>query len=251
MSFDDLGDRMKGYEGVWKQKLPRKLPVIVRVDGKAFHSYLKGSEKPFDMKFIDQMASTAKTLCEQMQGAVLAYHQSDEISILLQDWESVHTEPWFGGELQKITSISASIASVSLQRLRNGSPLFDARAFVLPSMLEVANYLIWRQRDAIRNSVSMAAHAHFSHKSLQGVTSDQMQEKLWDDKGINWAAFPDECKRGTLTRKNYIYETVEYVDKRTGKTEATKALRGKWQYEAAPHFTTKTLLEDVLPKLDS
>jgi tRNA(His) 5'-end guanylyltransferase len=109
-----IGDRFKQYEASWKTVLPRRLPTICRLDGKAFHSHLKGADKPFDMQFIADMAEVMKALCTEMQGAVFAYQQSDEISVLLQDWQDAHTEPWFAGEVQKIVSISAAIATATL-----------------------------------------------------------------------------------------------------------------------------------------
>jgi tRNA(His) 5'-end guanylyltransferase len=125
------------------------------------------------MGFIDDMGHVAISLCEQISGAVFAYHQSDEISVLVQDWQGVNTQRWFGGQLQKIVSLSASIATSALIACRGDGPLFDARVFVLPSTVEVANYFLWRQQDAIRNSITMAAQARFSHKQLHGVNTDQ------------------------------------------------------------------------------
>lgn len=123
-----LGDRMKRYEHSYRLTFPRRLPVVIRVDGRAFHSHLRGAAKPFDMQFIEDMGHVAVALCEEISGAVFAYHQSDEVSVLVQDWVGEHAEPWFAGELQKIVSLSAAIATAALGERRPGRPLFDARA---------------------------------------------------------------------------------------------------------------------------
>jgi len=246
-----LGDRMKAYEAPWKLTFPRRLPLVIRVDGRAFHSYLRGAAKPFDMPFVEDMAEVAKTLCAEISGAVFAYHQSDEISVLVQDWASTTTEPWFAGELQKIVSISAAIATSALTSRRGGRPLFDARAFVLPNPVEVANYYQWRQRDAVRNSISMAAQAHFSHKRLQGVSGEQMQEWLFQEKGVNWNDYPAECRRGQVAVKRSGEREVTYTDKRT-KTECTTlALRSWWDVEPAPRFTAEPggFLAETIPSM--
>jgi tRNA(His) 5'-end guanylyltransferase len=112
------------------------------VDGKAFHTYPRRSPTPFDEVFVEDMGEVAKALCTGISGAVFAYQQSDEISILIQDWQSIHTEPWFAGELQKIVSICASVATSALSACRASMPLFDARAFILPNTVEVANYFM-------------------------------------------------------------------------------------------------------------
>lgn len=245
-----LGDRMKAYEAPWKLSFPRRLPIVVRVDGRAFHSYLRGAAKPFDMPFIADMGYVAKALCEEISGAVFAYHQSDEISVLVQDWVGEHTEPWFAGELQKIVSLSAAIATAALGERRPGRPLFDVRAFVLPNTMEVANYLLWRQRDAVRNSISMAAQAKFSHKRLQGVNGNQMQEMLFSEHGINWNDYPAECRSGQVVVKCSGEREVTYVDKRSGEQCATKAFRSWWEVQAAPRFVAEPggfLAEQIPP----
>jgi tRNA(His) guanylyltransferase len=237
-----LGDRMKEYEAVWKTKLPRRLPLIIRVDGKSFHSYLRNAIKPFDQMFIRHMSQVAVSLCQEIQGAVFAYHQSDEISVLVQDYESIKTQAWFGKDLQKIVSISAAVASTALNGIREGGcsaqrALFDARAFVLPSDTEVANYFIWRQRDAVRNSISMAAQAQFSHKSLHGVSSKQMQEKLFQEKGINWNDYPTSCKRGQIVARTEDLEALTplaWPDKEPMLRSITST---GWEIHGAPHFT--------------
>lgn len=197
------------------------------------------------------MGEVAKALCSEISGTVFAYHQSDEISVLVQDWASNTTEPWFAGELQKIVSISAAIATSALTERRGGRPLFDARAFVLPNTVEVANYFQWRQRDATRNSISMAAQAHFSHKRLQGVNSGQMQELLFAERGVNWNDYPDACKRGQVAVKLTGEREVAYTDKRTKTEQTTTALRSWWEVRPAPHFTAEPggFLAETIPPM--
>lgn len=232
-----LGDRMKSYEATWRTLLPRRLPLMIRLDGRNFHSYLRHADKPFDMDFIAQMAQVAIALCEDIQGAVIAYHQSDEISVLVEDWDSREAQPWFGGSLQKIISVSAGIASSVLSELRSGRPAFDARAFVLPSDVEVANYFLWRQRDAVRNSITMAAQAHFSHNRLLYLNSNERQELLWSEAGVNWNDYHDACKRGQVVVRANGEREVTYTDRRTSEEKTTTAYRSWWQAEPAPHFT--------------
>jgi tRNA(His) 5'-end guanylyltransferase len=231
-----LGDRMKAYEHGFRAVLPRRQAMICRLDGRAFHSYLRGATKPFDMGFIEDMGHVATALCEEISGAVFAYHQSDEISVLVQDYGSEHTEPWFGGVLQKVVSISAAVATSALSARRPGRPLFDARAFVLPNPVEVANYFLWRQRDAVRNSISMAAQANFSHKQLQGVSSGGMQEMLFAEAGINWDHYHVECRRGQVVVKASGEREVTYTDKRTQQECTTTAYRTWWEVRPAPLF---------------
>jgi len=245
-----MGDRFKAYEHAYRLSFPRRLPIVIRADGRAFHSYLRGATKPFDLGFIEDMGHVAVALCTEISGAVFAYHQSDEISVLVQDWVGEHAEPWFAGELQKIVSLSAAIATSALGARRPGRPLFDARAFVLPNTIEVANYLLWRQRDAVRNSISMAAQAHFSHKRLQGVNGNQMQEMLFAEHGINWNDYPAECRRGQVVIKAGGEREVTYIDKRTGQECTTKAYRTWWEVQAAPRFTAEPggwLAEQIPP----
>jgi tRNA(His) guanylyltransferase len=253
MSSDStaLGDRMKRYEAAARFVLPQRTYAIVRVDGRAFHSYLRHAERPFDAGFMADMDGVAAALCAEIAGAVIAYTHSDESSVLVTDFGSVHTEAWFGGGVQKMASIAASVATAALGKRRDGSPLFDARVFTIPSAVEVANYFLWRQRDAVRNSVSMAAQAHFSHKRLHGLNGGQMQELLWAEKGINWNDYPDGAKRGRVCQRVTGEEEVTYTDKRTQREVTTRAVRSRWASDAAPHFTAEpgSFLAGVIPPL--
>ena len=243
MSSASLGDRMKSYEQVTRAILLPHSYTILRIDGRAFHSYLRHATRPFDSQFTADMQAVGAALCREASGTVIAYGQSDEISLVLSDL-APQSQPWFGGVVQKMASVAAGVATAALidRRGSTGIPHFDARLFTLPSDLEVANYLIWRQRDAVRNSISMAAQAKFSAKRLHGVNGDQMQDMLWREHNINWNDYPDVHKRGWIVTRSVREAEVEYVDKRTGGQHRTVALRTSWDAVAAPHFTTDTVL---------
>lgn len=229
MDNSALGTRMKEYENVERRYLTRRAPVIVRIDGKAFHSYTRGFEKPFDESFLWAMRLTMQDLCRNMMGAKLGYTQSDEISILLTDDDTIETQAWFGKNLQKIVSISAAMATfyfnlrtyqaiVSPQGLptedsfirasegfenawcTNRMAIFDARAFTIPRE-EVMNYFEWRQQDCTRNSIQSVAQANFSQKQLQGKSCNEIQNMLLTEKDINWNNYPTALKRGACARK--------------------------------------------------
>ncbi len=243
MSNDNLGDRMKSYEDAYRTNLPIRLPVILRIDGKAFHSYTKGCKKPLDQGLIDCMDETAKFLCKSIQGCQIAYVQSDEISLLLNNYTDINTQPWFDNTLQKMVSVSAAMASVTFTMNSDriwgddcveggdGYPVcqpirkpafFDSRAFVLPKE-EVVNYFIWRQQDATRNSVQMLARTLYSHKQLEGKDNAQLQDLCWQ-KGINWNNCPTTQKRGRCIVKT---KTVrEGANPKTG--EVFTAERSEW-----------------------
>lgn len=248
-----LGDRMKRHELPTRTVLPRRTYTILRVDGRAFHSYLRGARKPFDEAFMADMDEVMQALCEEISGAALGYAQSDEISVLYTDFGSTGTEPWFGGVLAKQTTIAASLATAVLNERRGGRALFDARAFTLTDPVEVANYFLWRQRDAVRNSITMAAQSVFSHKRLHGVNSDQKQELLFTEAGINWNDYPDGCKRGRVATRRTGEREVVFTDRRTGVEQAALALRSWWEVAPAPRFTAEPdgFLAETIPALPS
>lgn len=234
---DNLGDRMKSYEQVTRTVLLPHSFSVLRVDGRSFHQYLRHALRPYDLDFTQDMQQVAADLCREVSGTVFAYGQSDEISLLLSDVEP-QSQPWFGGVVQKMASVAAGVATASLiaSRGNTGRPHFDARVFTLPSAVEVGNYFIWRQRDAVRNSVSMAAQAKFSASQLHGKGSGEMQEMLWSEHGINWNDYPDVHKRGYVIARTVREGEVRYVDKRTGEENVTMAERTFWEPMPAPHF---------------
>ena len=229
-----LGNRIKEfYENRSKTYLTRRQPVVIRIDGKTFSTFTKGLEKPFDNLLIETMQETAKYLCENIQGCKLAYTQSDEISLLLTDYDKLTTDAWFGYGVQKMVSISASMATLAfnsafVQKIqeyadkmeKEGYPtediilsdriqiltnkinkaLFDSRVFSIPKE-EVNNYFLWRQQDATKNSITMLAQSKFSHKGLQGKNGSQKQDMLMEKYNINWNDLPTTQKRGSCVIK--------------------------------------------------
>ena len=227
-----LADRMKTYyEGRSETYLTRYTPVIIRLDGCHFHTFAKKFDKPFDTVFAKTMQDTTKYLCEKIQGVKFAYTESDEISLLLIDYDrndlAKQTEAWFDYRVQKIVSVAASLATAAFnkffalnipedisesenQKLFNAykkaideCATFDARAFNLPKD-EVVNYFIWRQTDAIRNSKSALGQANYSQKVLNGLSSNQVVEKCREELGIDWDNFKGEQKWGSIVTKDQI-----------------------------------------------
>ena len=209
MIKDDIGNRMKhNYENRSRFYLTRRTPVIMRLDGRAFHTFTRNAQKPYDELFSKCMNFTALFLCSEIQGAKCAYIQSDEISILITDFDKLTTEAWFDYNIQKMTSISAGLASVYFFkeigspidfRKEISLPVFDSRVFNLPKE-EVCNYFIWRQIDWVRNSLQMLAQSNFSHKELQNKNSQDLHEMLYA-KNINWANLEPKWKNGTFYYK--------------------------------------------------
>ena len=232
---DELGTRMKEfYEGVSTTRLVRRMPVAIRIDGKAFHTFTRGFQKPFDEILVKSMQDTMKYLCENIQGCVLGYTQSDEITLILVDYKHLNSDAWFDYEIQKMCSIAASMATMAfnkafasnvakqskrlyseyleekdasyidtLEIAMNKGAMFDARCFNIPKE-EVANLIYWRQLDATRNSIQMVGQANFSHKELQNKSCNMIQEMLFAEKGINWNDYPTHLKRGSCCIKTTI-----------------------------------------------
>lgn len=239
---DELGIRMKTYyEQIPKTKLMRRTPVAIRLDGKAFHTFTRGFQKPFDEVLVKSMQDTMKYLCENIQGCVLGYTQSDEITLILVDYKNLNSAAWFDYEVQKMCSIAASMATFEFNRrfesnfcdwsrendlrvsdeyfayteenqkledayvdaVQRGA-MFDARVFNIPKE-EVTNLVYWRQLDATRNSIQMVGQANFSHNELQNKSCNMIQDMLMTQKEINWNDFPTHLKRGSCCIKEYYY----------------------------------------------
>lgn len=232
MDKTTLGDRMKNnYENVNRFYLTRRMPIVIRMDMKAGHTFTKGMKKPFDDIFVKTMQETMKYLCENIQGCVLGYTQSDEISLVLVDYAELTTDAWFGNNLQKMCSISASMATLAfnkaftcniskqskrlytehleekdasyietLEIAMNKGAMFDSRVFTIPKE-EVCNYMLWRQQDATRNSILSVGQANFSHKDLHGKSCNNIQDMLMTQKGINWDDYATTLKRGSCCIK--------------------------------------------------
>lgn len=238
---DELGKRMKEYyEQVPKTCLVRRTPVAIRIDGKAFHSFTRGFKRPFDEVLIRAMQRTMKYLCENIQGCVLGYHQSDEITLILVDYKKLNSSAWFDYKVQKMCSIAASMATMAFNKFFreevesylvendaayndekyrtalfvaiNKGAMFDARCFNIPKE-EVTNLIYWRQLDATRNSIQMVGQANFSHKELQNKSCNQIQDMLMLEKGINWNDFPAYQKRGSCCLRSEVSTTCACVNK--------------------------------------
>ena len=244
MKNDEFGNRMKKYEAVSKSSLITRMPVIIRLDGKAFHTFTRGFKKPFDNIFMKTMQDTMKYLCENIQGCVLGYTQSDEITLVLVDYNKLDTSAWFDYEVQKMCSVSASMATLAFNRnfsenlqeaihnkaielgkfgtiaqaedyysahtkALNKGAMFDARVFNIPKE-DVTNCVLWRQKDAERNSILSVGQANFSHKELQNLNCNQLQEKLELEKGIIWGNLPTPQKRGTCCIKTNNEWKIDY-----------------------------------------
>jgi tRNA(His) guanylyltransferase len=244
---DSLGDRMKSfYEDRSQHMLMRRAYTVIRVDGKAFHTYTRGLKRPFDEELMQDMDITAAHLCKNIMGAKLAFVQSDEISVVITDFDDLTTQGWFDMNLQKMCSVSASMATSAFNRarlLRPPTPRwaeFDSRAFQLPNLTEVENYLIWRQQDATRNSISAGAQALYSHKQLHNVSSADKQE-LMHQKGVNWNDYPSACKRGRcVVRVSYEKDT-----------DNGPVIRSEWRSVDTPIFTQdRSFIRNLVPDRD-
>jgi len=204
---DNLGKRMKEqYEQRTRTYLPRRTYTIIRLDGKAFHTFTRGMEEPYDENFAATMNYTALDLCANIQGCKMGYVQSDEISLLLTDFATITTDAWFDGQVQKIVSVAASMATGYFNyHLDAWQPInpafFDARVFTIPDPVEVENYFVWRQKDATRNSISMHAQSLYSPKELHSKSQSDMHDMI-HNKGGNWDKQPEGFKRGRTIEKD-------------------------------------------------
>ena len=262
MDRTTLGDRMKNnYENITRYYLTRRMPVIIRLDGRSFHTFTRGFKKPFDDILVKTMQDTMKHLCENTQGCVLGYTQSDEISLVLTDYAELTTDAWFGNNLQKMCSVSASMATMAFNKYfrtmiedyceydptasfeqRNKyidaydkGAMFDSRVFNIPKE-EITNYFIWRQNDATRNSIQGLAQANFSQKQIHSLNNSQLQDKLHEEKGINW----NDCKTVEKRGSCVIHVFDESIN------------RSKWVIdEEIPIFTqNRDYIENILKKLE-
>lgn len=238
---DELGIRMKSnYEDRAKTSLLRRTPVAIRLDGKSFHTFTRGMKRPFDETLMLAMQRTTLCLCQNIQGCVLGYTQSDEITLILCDYQRLDTSAWFDYQVQKVCSIAASMATLYFNQefsglvndlctfpeqteesqryneilrkaVRTGA-MFDARAFNIP-IEEVTNLIYWRQLDATRNSIQMVGQANFSHKDLQNKSCAAIQDMLFEQFGINWNDFPTACKRGAcVVKKEFQNPDIDIKD---------------------------------------
>jgi tRNA(His) guanylyltransferase len=279
---DKLGDRMKSqYEDRSRFFLPRRTYTILRVDGRAFHTWTRGLKKPYDTQLMDCMDATAVALCKEIAGARFAYVQSDEISVLATDFADEGSQSWFDGNLQKWVSVAASVATMAFNEavgnlklladpyvpepilLKRSNATFDARVFTIPDYIEVENYFIWRQQDAARNSVSMLAQHYASAKKLHGKNNSEQQEII-HEAGDNWAKHPVRFKHGGVIRRTVsvdllkvkqdvldIISTKKLSEKAAAKLLAADPVaRTKWELDqSTPSFTrNRDYLRYMIPR---
>lgn len=196
----DLDKRMKRYEEVSKTRLLPKSWVILRVDGKAFHSFTRKMNRPFDDNLITAMLTAGEKTAQQMQGFKLGYYQSDEFSFALIDTDSYNSQVWFDGKVQKLCSVTASMFGAYFNKAMNGTEaIFDCRAFNIP-VEDVANVFVWRQRDWEKNSLQMYARKYFSSKKLQEKKKEDIHEMLYNV-NKNWANIKSIYKNGAFITK--------------------------------------------------
>lgn len=313
----DIATRMKGYEKSSRHYLTPRVPVMLRIDGRAFHTFTKGFAKPFDDEILlKAMRQTMKTLCEMIPGCVLGYTQSDEITLVILD-QNTQADPWFGFCQNKIESITASMATMlfnqafykayqdyykrltfasryyndmsrsfahkaaleedvekcivfqSIEHVLNinddiigdkldflyekyhskfHTAMFDCRAFNIPKE-EICNNLIWRQQDATRNSIQQVAHTYFSHGELNNLSCDELQEKLFQEKSINWNNYPTRLKRGSCCVRKDVFFSADEIKKKNPLYDGEGfTTRKKWVIDTEiPIFTqNREYIENVL-----
>lgn len=273
---DSLGDRMKFYESINRSFIIPKLHTVLRLDGKSFHTFTKRFNRPFDNELIEIMDKTAIHLCSNIQGAKFAFVQSDEIQIYLSDTDELETQMWYGGNIQKMTSVSAAIATSKFNQLNiqremfNDNRLgnfsahdiegitlaeFDSRVFQVPNAEEVVNVFLWRQQDCTRNSIQSVAQSMYSQKELHGKNTSDLQELIFQ-KGINWNDYDAKLKRGRFITKNTYVNGIlvkeikkEYVDENQHKEiifhfdgtssflKESDVIRTKWESVECPIFS--------------
>jgi tRNA(His) 5'-end guanylyltransferase len=225
MNKKTLGDRMKEYyEKPSRHCFPGKSNIIIRIDGKAFHTFTKGFDKPFDHQLMDAMHQSALSTARNIQGFKAGYVQSDEASFWFHDKENIDTEPWFGNRQDKINSVTCSLFTAFFNkyiaecmaealRLYHGNlAFFDCRSFVIPTQ-EVTNYFVWRAKDWERNSIQMYAGSCFSHKQLHKKKQADMHEML-HGVGKNWTKdLNDREKNGVFIYLSEQENNITYTSK--------------------------------------
>jgi tRNA(His) guanylyltransferase len=241
VSRDALGDRMKAYEMAARTKLPARSWTMIRLDGKAFHTWTRGLERPYSPRLVDAMGEVMRGLCEHIPGSVCALQQSDELSVVIQDFAREDTQPWLGGQVQKIVSTSASLMTALFARqFPDRAPaMFDARVFTVPNRVEVANALYWRYIDGKRNAISAIASSMFPARQLHGVsTADRVS--MIEAAGVDLSEFDSRFMNGQFATQVERLRT-SYVDGRTGEAVQLDrpAVSKVWQVSPAPDLNAQ------------
>ena len=251
MDKSGLAKRAKVYQHEYDYRLPLRSYSILQLDGKAFHTWTKGLERPFDKKFISAMNEAAIAVLNEISGAKFAYVQSDEINILVTDFDEEDTQAYFSNRIQKVVSVASSIASAYMSRAfpEKDLAIFDGRFFSVPEKLNVFEFFLWRQVDARKNSVRSVANHAFKHHELTDKNTQDAKDML-AAQGIFWDEFPEDQKFGRLISKTKQLKTVEYVHSRTKEKIVQEVEKSIWEVKAAPlfHEDKKALNSLILDK---
>lgn len=215
MAKDGIGERCKSYEvAEGARRAMRGIPLLSRLDGRAFHTFTRDLARPYDPGFSTAMIETTRFLVREMN-ALVGYTQSDEITLAWFESSQSASDYEFAGRFQKLTSVLAGMASTRFYQLvlehlpskRGATPHFDCRVWQVPTLADAAEVFVWREDDATKNSITMAAQAHYSDAELDEKSSGMKQELLWQ-KGINWNDYPPFFKRGTYLQRRTFERTL-------------------------------------------
>jgi tRNA(His) guanylyltransferase len=260
----ESGAKFKSYEREVESHLPENILGVIRLDGKAFHTFTKNFERPYDKGFAETMNRVAEHLCDTVNGALFAYTQSDEISVVFSDLpkkdveidledgskhvitgSSKNPQLWLGGRVEKFVSIAAANATAKYMTVSPTKlfPIFDARLHPFKESDEVLEYVEWRRADAQKNAITMAASVLYSHKELMSISTAKRRELLV---GTKFEVLPPEFLHGRITRRQYSMETVEFVDKRDNTVRKIVAPRSRWVTSAATDENVSKLIADVI-----
>lgn len=213
MNFDELGDRMKMYEGAEAGRMfMPMLPIVARMDGRAFSKFTKGMARPYDPRMSEAMIRTTEHLVRETN-ALMGYTQSDEITLV---WftDNLKSQVWFNGRITKMVSCLAAETTLAfyeqvcdlLPEFKGKRPRFDARVWQVPNMMEASNAFLWREMDATKNSIQMAGHHFFNNKQMHKKHTGEIKDMLINEKGVNWNEYPDFFKRGTFIQRRVTSE---------------------------------------------
>lgn len=248
MDKSGLAKRAKEYQAVYDFRLPLKTYAILQLDGKAFHTFTRGMERPFDERFMNAMNQTAVAVLKEISNANFAYVQSDEINILVTDFAKEETEAYFANRINKVVSTAASVASVTMSKLYPEKEMvtFDARFFAVPTKHAVWEFFLWRQVDAIKNSIQLVAQSTFTKRELFKQKSEQLKQML-TKAGISWENFSTDKQQGRLIQKQTFRKQVTFQHKKTKNYETVEVIATRWEVEAASLFKDNNFLKNIIP----
>lgn len=249
MDKSPLAEEAKKYQKEFDYRLPKKSYAILQLDGRAFHTYTKGLERPFDDSFINAMNETAKAVVSSVTNAKFAYVQSDEINIFLSDFDHDNQEAFYNNRIHKVVSTSAGLASAFMSRIFPDKEIavFDARFFATPTKEATKNFFIWRQLDAVKNSIQATGQAHISKKSLHSKHSGMIKKELLE-LGIDWENFDEGRKQGRLISRKPTKRTVTFTHGKTQEVSTIEVDSNPWIIENAPFFMDSDFLDKIIPE---